>query len=331
MPFLDFSQYKQFTFCEAAWFEKYVQQCERVRPLRQHDDPMTLGTLVHAALEQYRLTGNPSIPDSVVARVTPTADCLAWALKLAVGYAQTYPSEQFTRYFCEEPLRFPLLTGYEGLAKIDSYFHLTEPQEIETGIGGETFTLNPGWWIHEYKTKAADKDRGNYFDWWRICMQADFQLLALQAKVGERPQGIFVNVIEKPKPYVPSHTCKTCKSKNDRAQWTPVGPEWRCPACAATQKLDIVDRSRKERVVTYYRMPVTRTAEQLESAHAEMAVIAKRMQQIRTEPSTVLVRSTEGCLGGYSPCEYFKAHVEGRTALGADGFVQIDAFGYVGQ
>lgn len=347
--FLDFSQYKQFQFCELAWYEKYVAQCARQRPARQADDPMTLGSLVHSALEQYRTSGAIGhIPEAVVVRHQPTPECLAWARVVATGYCTTYPNEQFARYHCEEPLRFPLIKheplrecgecsrgvpgAYDGLAKIDSYFHTPETVEIASGLADEQFTLEPGYWIHEYKTKAADKDRGDYFNWWRVCMQADFQLHALRAHVGEMPRGIFINVIEKPKEYKPRHTCKSCKVQNERTYWQPSAEGFACPACGNVQVLDLSDKSKKARIPVYYRMKVTRTPEQLATSFEEMQRVAERMQEIRGG-DTLLMRATERCVAATfgGPCEYFEPHVLGQEATGFQGFVPFDAFGYIKQ
>lgn len=341
--FCDYTQYRLFKFCELAWYEKYVKGVVRepfaVGPSGK-DDPLTLGSLVHDGLQRYREAGTPAVAPEKVAELGASADCAAWARLLLDGYAARYPtSEQFRLFQCEAPLRFDLrLPAMTGLAKLDYYFHVERATELESGLGGfgTSFILQPGWWIREYKTFAASRERGLWIDSWRVNMQADFQIHALQERIGERVQGIFVDVIEKPQPYVPKHKCKgACGQQHKRADWIPVGDEFQCPGCSHLQKLTIVDRSKSERRPDYYRLAVTRTPEQLGQSLDEIKRAAQRMLVLRTQAvpdDGPARREPERCIatvrGVSSRCEYFEPHTEGRAATGWPGFVSADTLRY---
>lgn len=329
-PFIDYSQFKEFSTCELKWYEKYIAQTRRAPSGRQRDDAMTLGTLVHGALEHLRLKGTPEVPPEVIAEAGPTPECLAAARQLAHGYAMTYPVEPFEAQRCEHAIRFPLLRDIDGLAKIDRYFQIKDQLLLETGLG-DKFALQPGWWIHEYKTKSMSKDVGDYIDGWRVNMQAAFQLLALKAYTGEVPQGILVNVLEKPSEYKPRHTCKTCKTVNERKDWAATGAGYQCPnpSCGAIQALDLSDKSKASRSARYYRIMVTRSPGELEAATHDMERAALRMIDLRAgaEPT----RATERCVDTiFGKCEYFEPHTQLRLAQGYQGFVQVEGLRYVG-
>lgn len=341
-PFLDYTQYKLFKFCELAWYERYVKQTVRepfAASASGKDDPLTLGALVHDGLQSYREKQLPSVSPEKVAELGASLDCAAWARLLLDGYARRYPTpEQFHLFRCEAPLRFDLrLPSITGLAKLDYYFHVDHVTEFESGLGGfgNNFILTPGWWIREYKTFAASRERSLWLESWRVNMQADFQIHALQEKIGERVEGIFVDVIEKPQPYVPKHKCKACEVQSKRADWIPTGEAFQCPVCGNSQKLTIVDRSKGERRPDYYRLAVTRTAEQLTESRSEIKRTAHRMLCLRTQAvpdDGPARREPERCIatvrGVSSRCEYFDPHTEGRGAGGWPGFVSADTLRY---
>lgn len=330
-PFLDYSTYKDFSFCELKWVEKFLHKTRKPRKEGQQDDALTLGTLVHAGLQHLREAGFVEIPEDAITESNPTPECVAWARQLVLGYHRTYPTEPFTYQRCEHAIRFPLHFGMDGLAKVDRYFHLDHQMQLEDGLGGE-FTLNPGVYVHEYKTKDASKDIGRYMLGWRMNMQPCFQMLALQHLLGEPVQGVFVNVLEKPKEYKPTHTCKACKAKNERRDWEPTGAGYKCPSCNEIQKLDVSDKSKVQRVPTYYRLAVHKTQLQLAQARSEMEYTANRMLQLSQpdQPFYPAQRATERCVDPiWGACEYFEAHDLGLAASAIGGFVQIEPYGYV--
>lgn len=332
--YLDYSQFDSFMKCEYFWWESYRMQFRKAPKEGQTSDARTLGSLVHAGLENFRKNGTPAIPESSVAEFGPTPETLAEGTRLVHGYVATYPNEQFTKYYCEEPLRFPLLPGrMDGLAKIDSYFNIAESVSLESGLGDQ-FSLDPGWWIHEYKTKAASKDIGKYLGSWRMNMQACFQMLAAQQITGEMPRGVLVNVIEKAPEYFPVRSCRACKERVELRDWRPTGTGYMCPQCGNIQDIDTSDKSKTARVPRYYRIMVQRTLDELERARTDMVSVAERILTmdrnygLTGDPGAL--RRTSSCVDQiWGNCDYFLPHSLGVSAAGFDGFVPVDALHYV--
>lgn len=326
--FIDFSQFQTMEFCEAKWVERYLHQVAKAPPPGQREDALTLGTLVHAGLQALRETGTPAVPEAVVAQANCTPECLGWARALLAGYVQRYPQEEFKTFRCEAPLRFPLRgMDIEGLAKVDYYFQVIEPTELASGLG-DHYVLEPGWWVKEYKTKDASRHRGNYIDGWKAGMQATFQMLALREHLGEAPRGVLIDVLEKPKPYIPERTCKGCKTVSEYRNWAATGDGFACPLCGNLQKLD-PPKEGKPRIPDYYRLMVIRSAEELEWGLGQIESRASRMQDIRSL-GYLPNHATERCVDGtYGRCEYFEPHTVLRPASGSPGFVTIDAYVYV--
>lgn len=330
-PFIDYSQYSTWLKCEWMWYEKYVKQLNKKRPDAPKADVLTLGSLVHASLEHLRKTGQPGITDEIVTRYGPSQECLAWAHKLIGGYLAAYPNEQFTKYYCEEPVRFGVSEHISGLAKIDSYFHIDELTPLQSGLG-DAFFLTPGWWIKEYKTKSSGRDTGNYITGWRVNKQADFQMLALQELINEPVQGMLVDVLEKPQEYVPKRTCKgECRGQYELRDWIPCSGQFKCPVCSHLQPLDTSDRSKKERIPSYYRLPVTRTQDQLSASKVHIRKVALRMQELREANGAILPdMASDQCVHDfYGQCDYFTPHAEGYGAEDGRGFVKVDSIRYV--
>lgn len=331
MNIIDYSQFKEWQFCPWKWYEKYVLQNRKAPKPGQQDNALTLGTLVHAGLEQLRKTGKPSIIQEVIEKADPKPECLTQATGLLLGYIKAYPKEDFTHYYCEEPLRFGLTSSVEGLAKVDCYFELTEPATINSGLG-DSFVLNPGVWVHEYKTKDSGRNTANWIEAWKVNMQASFQILALQERLGKPVQGLLVNVLEKAKPYQPKRTCKGCGVANELRDWqAQADGRYTCPSCAFQQVLDTSNKSRTERNNNYFRIMVQRNADELAQAKQEMIDTANEMDAMRQgKPTLGLVRATERCVHEfYGPCDYYAPHVGMEWATGKPGFVQVEALGYL--
>ena len=326
---LDYSQYKRWQHCEMDWYEHYVSCTDPTPREGYQDTALSLGSLVHKGLENFRSGNFPYLSEAEMTKLGCSPEFLGQAQLLLAGYIERYPDEDFTTYHLEEPLRFPLTPTVDGLAKIDNYFTITEPVQIEDGLG-DTFTLNPGTWIHEYKTKSPQLSLPNYLLSWKVNMQAAFQLLALSANVGTPVAGVLVNILEKPGEYIPKHTCKGCRAVVERASWSPTGEGYACPLCGNIQKLDLSNKSRKERKPNYYRHMVTRTEEELGIARREMEQIADEMEMLRIGAHPL--RATERCVHPqYGACQYFSAHSNSLPAKGQEGFVQIDPFAYIGE
>jgi len=291
--------------------------------------------MVHAGLEAWQKLHQVFIPPQTIEEVTPTQDCLRQALELVWGYSQHYPKEYWPLILCEEPLIFTLAwptctgcgpsrrcmhdcggnqmdhnTGLFGLAKIDAYFYVPQPTEIETGLLGSTMTLSKGWWIHEYKTKSPDLPIGLFMQKWEVNMQASFQILALQAKLqNETVQGVLVNVLEKTKRYIPQRKCKQCERSYEFSSWISVEEGSACPVCRNVQKLGPLKNDSKIQSPSYYRIAVSRTRPQIEKALQDIQVVGERMERMRrlgveTEPWYF-----ENCTEYKRACPYFKNHL----------------------
>ena len=332
--FIDYSQYKTFIECEVKWLEKYFYQMQREPRVGQKDDARTLGSLVHEGLRTLRLTGKPEIPASATVQYMPTPEALAQANSLLLGYVRAYPGEQdlTDRYFCEEPLRFPLECGWQGLAKIDSYFRVAEHRVVPDGLGS-TVALRPGWWIHEYKTKDTSRDLGNYIEGWRMNMQPSFQMMALGEQINEPVVGVLVNVLEKSKPYYPKRVCKGCKTQSEFRNWIPASGlgegVYICPLCNHTQLLEAPE-AKAIKPNSYYRLVVEKTPEELHSHRNEINAVAMRMQDLSNLAWPV--RATERCVDSvWGKCEYFDPHSVGQWAKDMRGFVPVESLKYVNQ
>lgn len=329
--FIDYSQYKLFMKCPLAWKEKYINQIGPEPYAGQRNDPMTVGSLVHAGLETLRLTGTPEITQEAIALHQPTPEALASAIQLIMGYIQAFPDEQriTKRYYMEQPLRFGLRDAYlEGLAKIDCYFRLNETTTLPDGLGS-VVSLPPGWWIHEYKTKDASKNFGNYIEGWRMNMQPYFQMLALEQAMGSPIQGVLVNVLERVKPYQPQRSCKACKKKFEFRDWGFIREtSYACPGCNNQQVLEIPE-AKEAPPPKYYRLAVQKTKAELSLAAQEISIMAHAMYYIG-KGSMPTLRATERCVDSiFGKCEYFDPHSSGAPAKGWTGFVPIDSLAYV--
>ncbi len=332
--FLDYSQYDLLVNkCELAWWERYRSEYQKAPKPGQKSDARTLGSLVHAGLDSYRKLGTPTIPISVCEMYDPTPECFIEAQALVNGYVMAYPQEQFTKYYCEEPLRFELHPKMQGLAKIDSYFNIGEMLQVEDGLGGQ-YALEPGWWIHEYKTKAASKDVGKYMGSWRMNMQANFQIMALHNLIGEMPKGVLVNVLEKAPEYTPIRTCKSCKERVELRDWRPTGDGYACPDCGNIQELDTSDKSKKPRVPKFYRIMVQRTLAELGRSRIDMYNVVERILDMEASfamtGDPAAIRRTNSCIDQiWGECEFFAPHSQLLMASQYSGYVPIESLAYI--
>jgi hypothetical protein len=331
--FIDYSQYKVWCDCRWRWYERYVNQLEPQREARQQDNPMTLGSLVHAGLDAWASKGQLMIDDETIADCNPTPECHQLAMELLAGYVQRYPEERWAVQRTEQPLVFELPgTSVAGLAKLDRYFYLPEQTTVESGLAGTTIDLAPGWWVQEYKTKACEVDRALWMKAWSANMQADFQLLALGTKVGERPQGVLVQVLEKPRRYVPKRKCKGCGEMLEMAMYLPAAEgESACPLCGAVQRLKPYE-PKTERHPEYYRVVATRTEEQLARSLEEIAQVAHGMHAMRLWGLDAQLPNRDNCCiaARRYTCDYFDNHTQGIDTLSDPKMVKRDTTKYVG-
>lgn len=310
---IDFSSYDAYHHrCHAYWYEKYINKKEPKWPKAQRDDALALGSLVHEGLRIWQQAHILQIPNEIVDEVCPTKECFDLATELVYGYTRRYPAENWPLILCEEPLTFDLgCDKLLGLAKIDAYFYVSEPTEVDTGIDGSTLLLSTGWWIHEYKTKNPFDPIGLYMQGWDMNMQASFQALALQNKINGPIQGVLVNVLEKPKRNIPKRKCLNCQEYYEFRQWMPNGKgEYNCPICGKTQKLTPLKENPASTPPNYYRFPVTRT--EMELARDKQFIIQTGYEMLEMEQQGIYSKpwQTKNCVDQKwkQVCPYFSAH-----------------------
>ena len=355
MPdFIDYSMYKQWNFCKWSYYERYVLRRQKKWPATMRDDALAIGSLVHSGLEGWYKNGTIEIPRDVIEKLNPTPETLRLTQGLVFGYVQTYPKEQWEFIRCEAPIRFNLISGRNGLAKIDMYFYIPERTTIESGVAGYEITLNPGWWIQEYKTKSPHVDQAEWMRSWTTNMQADFQMLALREFIyannhlpGEHDKvnGLLINIIEKPKDYIPKRKCPECEVYWNYSAWQPQsGGMFKCPN-GHEKKLKPLDTQKDAPQARYFRMMVERTPEQLECAKEQIKHIAFEMQALEDSHNKAGGNILLGEIGGFYPpnrehclnlgaryareCEYFRPHTYGSSTIGNEEYQ--DTEDYIGE
>jgi len=355
--FIDYSMYSAWSFCPWKYYELYVLKRRKKWPEGLRDDALAIGSLVHAGLENWYAKQTPNIPEAVIEKIGPTPESLGLCRRLVHGYVQVFPRENWALIRCEQPIRFSLIAGKDGLAKIDLYFYIDTPTRVESGIQGYEITLKPGWWIQEYKTKSPATSTADFMHEWANKMQADFQMLALQEHIGKNSwgkiddshdynvNGLLVNVIEKPKEYVPKRKCQQCGQYWNFSAWQPgESGKMGCPGCGNQQKLKPVD-SEKFEEARYFRMIVERTPEQLRRAKWEIQAVADKMIDMElwgneTDVSTPLVEiygahrafypNKEHCFDNSrkwgKECEFFTPHTYGISTIDNDKYEEAEDY-----
>jgi DNA-directed RNA polymerase subunit RPC12/RpoP len=195
-----------------------------------------------------------------------------------------------------------------GLAKFDSFFYVPEDTTIESGLPGESITLARGWWSKEYKTKSSGVNRATWIMEWQTKFQADFQMIALQNRIGEAPKGVMVCVLEKPREYTPKRKCAGCGETWEMASYLSTGDGHACPACDYRQKLKPYE-PKVPRIPEFYRVLVTRSPEELERSEIEIRETALRMEALR-QNSGLIMPNRDNCVSNkfHRVCEFFKPH-----------------------
>jgi PD-(D/E)XK nuclease superfamily len=351
---IDYSQYASWSFCAWNWYEKYMLRRRKRWPEGLREDALAIGSLVHAGLENWYAKQKPEIPEETIEKVTPTPEALGLCRRLLNGYVQTFPREQWELIRCERPVRFSLIEGKEGLAKIDLYFYIAEAMQVESGLPGYEITLKPGWWIQEYKTKSPATSFADFMHEWTNKMQADFQLLALREHIAnihrhnlydEQINGLLVNVIEKPKDYVPRRKCKVCQQYWNYSAWQPAtGELLACPSCGNQQKLKPVDGEKFEEP-RYFKMIVERTPEQLAYAKDQIKCVADKMVDMELwgemQQKDLTFTKIYGANRAFAPikehcfdnsrkwgkeCEFFTPHTYGISTIDNDKYEEMEDY-----
>lgn len=241
----------------------------------------------------------------------------------------------------------------EGLAKIDSYFYVPDYTTLRSGIDGIDLTLVPGWYIHEYKTKSSDIPIGLYMQSWEMNLQASYQMLALQSLMNttrvvkpeeinglahsHEVQGVLVNVLEKPKKYVPKRKCRTCDASYEFYTWIPTGKgSYQCPVCGSRQDLQPLKESIGDRPASYYRILVTRSPEQLRLDRDEIILRGQQMLEMSEGGLRSKPWNHKNCVDfkWRKACDYFSPHKDNYSTHESEdyetppdyrGLVQVDA------
>lgn len=336
--YIDNTQLTSFLTCPWLWWERYVKGMTPDRPNRQRDDALALGGLVHAGLEVLGNTGEAQIPEGAMQEWTPSLECFRAAQKLLAGFSRAFPEPPWKVQKCEEPLTFPLMLDFDGpdiqgLAKIDQYYYVPTETVLESGTSEYPLVLSPGWWINEYKTKAATRlTRGAWMAQWQMNLQASFQCLALRKKIGEWPRGVLLTTLEKPAETPPKRKCKQCKGLYEYAAYLLVSEGGHaCPMCGHCQVLSAL-APRTEKEPTYFRFSVERTPERLERDLQIITNVARAMDTMADDgPLSTAWPDFLSCVNSVTgwQCEFFEPHVAMRWAEDCAGFVRADTLKYM--
>jgi hypothetical protein len=204
-------------------------------------------------------------------------------------------------------------------------------------VPGYEITLRPGWWIQEYKTKSAATNFADFMHEWTTKMQADFQMLALQHMLKnsnaeiKQVNGLLVNVIEKPREYVPKRKCQSCAEYWNYSAWQPGEDSlMACPGCGNQQKLKPV-ASEKFQEASYFRMVVERTPEQLAISKSQIADVAEAMQRMEaTGFQTAIAPNKEHCFDNSrrwgKECDFYQPHTYGFSTLDSDKYEEAEDY-----
>jgi hypothetical protein len=149
---------------------------------------------------------------------------------------------------------------------------------------------------------------------WVNNLQASYQTFALQELVGERVNGILVQVIEKPKFHIPKRKCKSCETQYEFSSWIPKGEMYCCPICGNEQKLQPLKEAPTRTPPFYFRMVVERSEEQLAKHKEIIQSVTNQMKRLRNKeeeftPPT-LELNLERCVepAYHRTCQYFDNH-----------------------
>lgn len=311
MLVLDYSQYYRWMECPWKWYETYINKVRPARGDALSDSALTLGSLVHNGLEHFHRNGTILIDDGCVKDERPTVDCLALAKHIINSYALALPNEPWKYSHIEEPVQVDADEGLRLLAKVDEYFITEEEQTIAVG-DGSSITLEPGVWIREHKTKGATISLANFKARWVSDRQADFQCLCLQHKLGRPVNGILVNVLEKPRVYIPKRKCKGCKELLQFQAYTILSDgRYGCPLCKYEQELTPLKKAPLP-APKFYRVLVSRTTGQLGIAWHEIVEVGKSMRAMmlysNLDPSGAAPNRTKCVDPWWGLCEFHPVH-----------------------
>jgi hypothetical protein len=323
MLYLDYSSYKTFYECTWLWYEKYVNKVMQGRPSgQQRSDALALGSLVHTGLENWYKHGRPEVTPTVIDFINPTPDTFGEATTLLQEYVRRYPEELWTPQVFEKPMALALPPNRRDsrlgmdtkiVAKIDGSFTLEEDITIPGGLDQEGIYLQAGTYGLEHKTKDAEIPKGLYMKAWQTNLQASFQLLVLREHF-ENVRGVLVNVLEKPRPYIPKRKCKGCSELQELSLYRVGGAGmYICPTCGHEQELSKGSGPRVERQYDCWRFLQERSEDQLSIHYSDITQTSNRMWGIIQSGMTSCVPNREQCVIPVRrrTCEFFEHHLYG--------------------
>ncbi len=361
--FLDQSQLSNWFKCPAYWYERYVRKMGKPKDNYSfRDDAAAIGSLTHAGLEEFEKRTVIEVPQWCIEEIRPTPEALQQALELITAYAMHGEPIPWELKWFEEPLKKTIrysrmvpapsnvsLYGqedayweeqniYDLMAKVDFAFYVSEPTQIRIGAGTNqaTETLQPGFWVQEYKTKSASRDRGQWMQEWVMKAQADFQLITLgefaktQNVDYQIARGVLVTVLEYEKQMAPKRKCRGCGQLQPFTAYIPQPDStYRCMDCGHSSKLaPIKDKDIPPPEI--WRVPIYRSDTHLKWAesNAIKAIIGMHEMVEGRGPAW----DTNACTSFYGACDYLAAHQnDGQLADAQSGYVQIETMKYITQ
>ena len=331
MLHIDYSSYRIFNECPWLWYEKYVNKRMVARPEGQRHDALTLGSMVHSGIENWYKYGKPEINPTVIDLLNPTPDCFGEANTLIQEYVRRYPQEVWEPGVFEKPLSLAVNDSTKLVAKIDGSFKILEDIGIPGGIDQEGIYLQAGIYGLEHKTKDAEIPKGLYMKAWQTNLQASFQLLVLKEHF-ENVRGVLVNVLEKPRPYVPKRKCKGCSELQELSLYrVGTGGQYICPTCGHQQELSKSSGPRVERQYDCWRFLVERTEDQLDTHFREIHNTSIEMWSMIRGGMKECNPNRDQCVVPFKrkTCEFFEQHLYGIDTMTDPHFVEAED--YVGE
>lgn len=298
---IDFTQFTAFQQCPWHWYERYVAQLGAPQPEAQQDDPITIGSLVHAGIERLLRTGQPAIPDDVP-NVKPSPEALLQAREMLHAYCQAFPADM--QKWKVRVLEHPI--GHDIIAKVDALVEVEDTVQLQDGLDGE-LTITAGLWVLEHKTTSERTPPAAFLRRWLMDMQADFQLIAVQDHFGRSANGVIINVVSRPAPRAATRTCRKCG-----AATACVAIDWARPACSACGAPQRWNPPAPSHPPTVWRFTVTRTPERLLQARAWIRKVADVMEEMRKSGRSAAIPNLRSCVDTWwRACPYLNLHLYG--------------------
>lgn len=301
MSWIDFTQFTAWQRCPWYWYERYVRCLAKPRT-GPTDDALTIGALVHSAIENLLARGVTDIQPRD--DIQPTRDAVDMARMMVSAYVATFPpgGDGWRVERVEAPLRDGPI-----VAKVDALFRVEADATVADGTG-HILALEPGLWALEHKTTSAATPRDVFMRRWLMDKQADFQMLVSGAR------GVVINVISRPSQRKSTRTCTACGADSDVAF-----VNWDAPACTVCGARQRWQKPRPADPPTVWRFAVTRTADQLATAKRQILSVLADMERMRANPHD-FVPNYRSCTEWLTTCPFLDLHLYGTDPT----LIQID-------